>query len=202
MYYGFFKWQVIGNAVIKHQCPYQYVLVLQMPYFHPKCLAMDRYFNIDFDSNGLLFLFHIFESSAFNLSKNKSISIEKSRALVRKVFGSPYTINQIYLLQNWFSNYVYFKDMYITLKEIRKLLFLMVLRILLICKFLNLTAIFTIQKKLNVWVKTCQITKAITRHHLRFFFKTCLNKDINRSNPWQKVLHPIICCSGVIAFLI
>ena len=54
----------------------------------------------------------------------------------------------IYLLRNCFSNYVYLKDTYITLKGIGKVLFVSVLRILLICKFLKFTTVFT--KKIKV----------------------------------------------------
>ena len=39
--------------------------------------------------------------------------------------------------------YVNFKDMYITLKGIEKILFVSVLKILLICKSLNFTVVFT-----------------------------------------------------------
>ena len=58
---------------------------------------------------------------------------KKQKHLLGKTFGSPHTSNQVYLLQNYFSNYVYLKDMYITLKGIEKTLFVSVLRILLIC---------------------------------------------------------------------
>ena len=44
------------------------------------------------------------------------------------------------------GKYVYLKCMYITLKRIGKILFVSALRILLICKFLNFTAIFTKQR--------------------------------------------------------
>ena len=44
---------------------------------------------------------------------------------------------------------VYLKDMYITLKGTGKILFVLVLRILLICKFLNFTADFTKKVKLS-----------------------------------------------------
>ena len=57
-----------------------------------------------------------------------------------KLFGSLHTSNQIYLLRNCFSNYVYLKDMYLSLKGIGKILFVSVLRILLICKTLNFTS--------------------------------------------------------------
>ena len=46
----------------------------------------------------------------------------------------------------YFSNYVYLK--YITLKRIRKILTVLVLRLLLTCKFLNFIAVFN-TKKLN-----------------------------------------------------
>ena len=50
-------------------------------------------------------------------------------------------------LRNCFPSYVCLKDMYITLKRIGKILFGCMLRILLICKFLKFTTVFT--KKLN-----------------------------------------------------
>ena len=64
-----------------------------------------------------------------------------------KLFGSLHTSNRIYLLWNCFSNYVYLKDMYMSLKGIGKILIVSVLRILLICKNLNFTAAFA--KKLK-----------------------------------------------------
>ena len=65
------------------------------------------------------------------------------------MFVSPHTTNRIYLLRNCFSNYLYLKYMHITLKEIGKILFVSVLRILLICKFLNFTAVFIRKKRSN-----------------------------------------------------
>ena len=62
------------------------------------------------------------------------------------MFGPPHTSNQFYLLQNCFTNYIYLKDMYITLTGIKKILFVPALRILLICKFLNFVAVFTKNK--------------------------------------------------------
>ena len=47
-----------------------------------------------------------------------------------------------------FLNFVYLKDMYITLKVLEKFVCLSV-RILLICKFLNFTAAFTKKNKLS-----------------------------------------------------
>ena len=58
-----------------------------------------------------------------------------------------HTNNWICLLRNCFSNYVYLKDMYITWKGTEKIMFVSVLKILLIWKFLNFTAAFT--KKWN-----------------------------------------------------
>ena len=51
--------------------------------------------------------------------------------------------NRICLPRNGFSNNVYLKDMYITLKEIGNILFVSVLRILLMYKFLNFPIVFT-----------------------------------------------------------
>ena len=67
----------------------------------------------------------------------------KQKHLLKKNFGSSHTSNQIYLPTNCFSYYAYLKDMYITLKRVEKILFVSVLRILLICKILNFTAVFT-----------------------------------------------------------
>ena len=94
-----------------------------------------RYFNIDFDSNELLFLFYISEKY-LKLKK-------KQKHLFGRIFGSPHTSNLIYILRNCFSYYAYLKDMYMTLKGIGKILFASVLRILLICKSLNFTVVFT-----------------------------------------------------------
>ena len=64
--------------------------------------------------------------------------IRKKKYLLENIFGSLHKSNRIYLLQNCFSNYVYLKDIYITLNGIGKIFFVSVLRILLICKFLKL----------------------------------------------------------------
>ena len=87
------------------------------------------------------YFFYIFQRSTFNL--------EKTKAFVKENFGSPDTSNRIYLLWNCFSNYVYHKDMYITLKGTGKVIFASVLRILLIYKFLNFAAVFTKTIKLS-----------------------------------------------------
>ena len=91
------------------------------------------------------FIFHQsiwLEASGYTFYKEK-------KHLLGNIFGSPYTSNQIYLLRNCFSNYVYLKDMPITLKGIGKILFVSVLRIFLICKFLNFMAAFTKKNKLS-----------------------------------------------------
>ena len=98
-----------------------------------------RYFNVDFDSNGLFFSFLYISEKQLQFRK-------KQKHLLEKIFNSPHASNQIYLLWNCFSNYVYLKDMHITLKEIVKIMFVWVLRVLLICKFLNFTAAFTKKK--------------------------------------------------------
>ena len=139
LYYSFFAWQSIGNVIIKYQPPYRYALVLQTPYFDLKYLAMTRYFNVDFDSNGsFLFLF----ISGKHLQFDK-----KPKAFVKEKFWFT-SSNQIYLLRNCFSNHVHLKDKYITLKGTGKILFVSVLRILIICISLNFTTVFT-KKSLN-----------------------------------------------------
>ena len=87
----------------------------------------------------------LFSSSiiVFNMKLLVMLFIRKKQYLLGKIFDSPHKSNWIYLLQKCFSNYVYLKDTYITLKGIEKILFVLVLRILLICKFLNFTANFT-----------------------------------------------------------
>ena len=81
------------------------------------------------------------ETSSYTFYKEK-------KAFAREHFGSPHKSNWIYLLQNCFSNYVYLKDMYITLKGIGKILFVSVSRILLMGKFQNFTTTFN-KKNLN-----------------------------------------------------
>ena len=68
---------------------------------------------------------------------------KKQKHLLRKVFGSFHSCNWMYLLRNYSSNYMYLKDMYITSKRTEKILFVSVLRILPICKFLTFPAVFT-----------------------------------------------------------
>ena len=80
------------------------------------------------------------EASGYTFYKQK-------KHLLGNIFDLAHASNRIYLLQNCFSNYVYLKDMYMTLKGIGKILFVLALKILLICKFLNSTAAFT--KKRN-----------------------------------------------------
>ena len=63
---------------------------------------------------------------------------KKSKAFVREngeIFGSPQASNQIFL-----------KDMYITLKGLEKILFVLLLRIVLMYNFLNFPAVFTKKK--------------------------------------------------------
>ena len=115
-----------------------------------------KYFNVDFDSNGL-FLFLYFKELP---------SIQKKlKYLFGKIFGSLDTSNWIYLLRNYISNYVYLKDMYIALKGIRKILFASGLRILLVCKFVNFTTVFT--KKL----KNIKLSKVCMQISVQYSFK-------------------------------
>ena len=84
-----------------------------------------------------------FSIIVFSMKLLALLSIMKKEHLLGNVFGSPHTSNWIYLLQNCFSNYLHLKDMYTTLKGIGKIIFVSVIRIFLICKFLNFTAAFT-----------------------------------------------------------
>ena len=71
-----------------------------------------------------------------------------------------------------FFNYIYLKDMYIILKGIKKILFASVLRVLLICKFLNFTKIIKLSKVCilhpthitihSFWSKFCQLSVKFT----------------------------------------
>ena len=89
-----------------------------------------------------------FSIRVFSMKLLVILFIRKKKHLLGNIFGSPHTSNRIYLLRNCFSNYVYLKDMYLSLKGIGKILFVSVLRILLICKFLNFTAASTKKNKL------------------------------------------------------
>ena len=84
-----------------------------------------------------------FSIIVFSMKLLVKLFIRKKKHLLGNIFGSLHTSNRISLLRNCFSNYVYVKDMHITLKGIEKMLFVSVLRILLICKYLNFTTTFT-----------------------------------------------------------
>ena len=71
----------------------------------------------------------------------KYLQFRKKQLLLREIFGLPHA-------SNGFSNYTYLKHMYITLKGIGKNLFVSILRILVICKFLNFMVDFT-KRNLN-----------------------------------------------------
>ena len=72
---------------------------------------------------------------------------EKYLNLLGKIFVSAHISNRIYLLRNCFSNYLYFKDKYINLKGTGRLLFVLMLKTLIFCKFLNFTSVFTKKKQ-------------------------------------------------------
>ena len=84
-----------------------------------------------------------FSIIVFSMKLLVKLFIRKKKHLLGNIFGSLHTSNRISLLRNCFSNYVYVKDMHIILKGIEKMLFVLVLRILLICRFLNFTTTFT-----------------------------------------------------------
>ena len=88
-----------------------------------------------------------FSIIVFSIKLQVILFIRKEMHLLGNIFGSPHTSNWIHSLRNCFSNYVYLKDMYITLKGIGKVLFVSVFRILLIRKFLNFMAACT--QKMN-----------------------------------------------------
>ena len=64
-----------------------------------------------------------FSIIVFSMKLLVILFIRKKKHLLGNNFGSLYTSNQIYLLQICFLNYVYLKDMHITLKGIGKILF-------------------------------------------------------------------------------
>ena len=86
-----------------------------------------------------------FSIIVFSIKLQVILFIRKEMHLLGNIFGSPHTSNWIHSLRNCFSNYVYLKDMYITLKGIGKILFVSVLGILLICRFLIHGTHITIQ---------------------------------------------------------
>ena len=183
LYYRFFTWQVIGNAVkpkpmqifigfedailrckilgsrlaILTQSLIANRLFLSFIYFRQvPSIQKKKYINLGNQfyykkynernpniTKKFVFIFHHsiqHEASGYTFYKEK-------KYLLGNMFGSPHTSYRIYLKRNFFSNYVYLKNMYITLKGIGKILFVSVLRMLLICKFLKCTTTFT--KKLN-----------------------------------------------------
>ena len=89
-----------------------------------------------------------FSIIVFNMKLLVILFIRKS-ICQGKLFGLLHTSNRIYLLRNCCSNYAYLKDMYLSLKGIRKILFISVLRILLICKTLNFQDTFTNKIKVS-----------------------------------------------------
>ena len=86
-----FRLAVIGNALIKHQRPYRHHWSCSRRTSTQNIWQKIGYFNVDFDSNRLLFLFYIIQRSIFNLQKKN----KKQKHLLRKSFGSPYTSNWI-----------------------------------------------------------------------------------------------------------
>ena len=122
LYYSFFAWQVIGNSSNKTPTPIQICIGLVDAVLRPKILG---------NRPGILtkmlvamdFFIYVFQGSTFNLE-----------IFFRKSFDSLDISNWIYLPWNWFQTISQ------RCTEPWKKL---VLKILLICKFLNFTAIFT-----------------------------------------------------------
>ena len=75
------------------------------------------------------FFFSKFLRSTFNLEKKAFATYKQPALFTVALFFKVYI-------------YIYLKNMYITLKGIGKILFVSVLKIFLICKFLNFTAHF------------------------------------------------------------
>ena len=128
----FFTWQAIGNAVSNTNTH----IGMHWSCIRSTLIQKTRYFNIDLAAMDYYFVFIYFREVPSIWKKTKTFV--KESFLFTQITG----INQIYLLQNRFLNYVYLKGMNITLNGIGKTLFASVLKILLICKFLNCTTVF------------------------------------------------------------
>ena len=86
-----------------------------------------------------------FSVTVFSLKLLVILFIRKKKHLLRNIHPIHVTGSTLYRIDFFFFNYVYLKDMYITLKGIGKNLFVSVLRTLLICELLSFTAAFTKQ---------------------------------------------------------
>ena len=95
-------WQVIGNTVKIEQRSFRYGFCRRLT-SPTNAWHWARYCNVDVHGNEFIFN-----------------SAKKQKYLFRKMFSSSHTSNRIYLLRNCFSNYVYLKAMYTTLKGIGK----------------------------------------------------------------------------------
>ena len=73
LHYSFFTLQVIGNAAIKHQRPYRYILVLQPRYFDPNYLAIDQVFIENILLVSVLRILLIFKFLSFTTASLKKI---------------------------------------------------------------------------------------------------------------------------------
>ena len=119
LYYIFFVWQVIRSVVIKHQRPYRYALVFRRSISTQNTWQQTRYFKVYFESNGLIFLFHIY----IYLIEVPSIQ-KKTKSFAQVNFWfNPYKKPDILTVELFFKLCTYLKDMYITLKGIRRILF-------------------------------------------------------------------------------
>ena len=158
----FFTWQVIGNAVTPTNIQIftgfvdailrSIILVNRLGILTQILIAMHYFFYLyisdiylQFRGKSILKVYQqILAKRLFSFSiivfhmKFMMILFTRKSICQRKLFVSLHTSNRIYLLQSCFSNYVYLKDLYMSLKGIGKALFVSVLRILLICKTLNL----------------------------------------------------------------
>ena len=125
-----------------------------------------------------------FSIIVFSIKLQVILFIRKEMHLLGNIFGSPHTSNRIHSLRNCFSNYVYLKDMYITLKGIGKILFVSVLGILLICKFLIHGTHITIQSYIQtnsknsdheifLIYKTSHIHMSCSRARTDSYWNTC-----------------------------
>ena len=113
--------------VIKHQRPCKYTLVLQTPYFSPKYFGKRLGIILTWILIARDYFFFIFQRSTFNLEKNK-------RICCRKLFVHPIQV----------TRYTYCEIVFQTIQT-GKILFVSVLSIMLICQFLNFTAVFTMK---------------------------------------------------------
>ena len=135
----FFAWLVIGiaentNAHIGMHC------TSTQNTWH-----QNSYFNVDFDSNGLLLLF-------FYILEKYLQFREKQKHLLKKIFGSPYTRNWIFLMRIFFKLCISQRCVYNLEKNSKNFVSIGIKNFanLQISELQNLHAIFHVRKLISV----------------------------------------------------